>query len=81
MNLKRYLDVMRRGSPKLLDFTMLRTDADILYKFITAVEQLRETQKMYMANRGNEEIGQAVAAAAVQVDQALAEINGDTPTA
>lgn len=40
-------------------------------RLVQATRQLREAQKAYMADRGNELLGKAVGAAAVQVDQIL----------
>jgi hypothetical protein len=47
-----------------LDYTLLKD----------AIEDLREAQKVYMSNRGNEELGQKVAAAAFNVDNLLENI-------
>jgi hypothetical protein len=56
---------------------MLLTTIDSLRERVASLEaaarQLRSAQRNYMANRGNQEAGKAVAVAAKELDQVLGD--------
>lgn len=46
-----------------------------LLAVVSRAEALRAAQRLYMADRGNEELGKAVGKAAAEVDEALAALD------
>jgi len=55
----------------------LPASARALIEVLTAVKELRQAQRDYMANRGNDAYGKIVAIKAAAVDNALAKLNGE----
>ena len=59
------------------DITISKDYFEQLLAVVKVAESLRETQKAYMANRGNEELGKAVGKAAEYMDAVLAQLKED----
>lgn len=52
---------------------VLEASLDVQITLVEAVTKLRQAQKAYMADRGNEDLGKAVGIAAKEVDAILGE--------
>lgn len=78
MSLKELINVLARSykEPETAPpCSLSRVDIVRLSTLIQAVETLRESQRVYMENRGNQELGMKVGQAAMEVDKILAIIS------
>lgn len=78
MSLKELINVLARSckEPETAPSCRLSSvDIVRLSTLIQAVETLRESQRVYMENRGNQELGMKVGQAAMEVDKILAIIS------